>query len=86
MLLASGAIGSPQLLQLSGVGPAAPLQELGVPVVHAQDGVGANLQDHLQIRTVYKVKHTRTLNEQARQFFRAAPGWACNTRCSGAGR
>ena len=41
------------------------LQELGIPVVHAQDGVGANLQDHLQIRTVYKVKHTRTLNEQA---------------------
>jgi choline dehydrogenase-like flavoprotein len=65
VLLASGAIGSPQLLQLSGVGPGALLQELGIPVVHAQDGVGANLQDHLQIRTVYKVKHTRTLNEQA---------------------
>ena len=55
VLLASGAIGSPQLLQLSGVGPARLLQELGIPVVHAQDGVGANLQDHLQIRTVYKV-------------------------------
>ena len=65
VLLASGAVGSPQLLQLSGVGPGALLQELGIPVVHAQDGVGANLQDHLQIRTVYKVKHTRTLNEQA---------------------
>jgi choline dehydrogenase len=65
VLLASGAIGSPQLLQLSGVGPGALLQELGIPVVHAQDGVGANLQDHLQIRTVYKVRHTRTLNEQA---------------------
>ncbi|HEX5079586.1 MAG TPA: GMC family oxidoreductase N-terminal domain-containing protein, partial [Geminicoccaceae bacterium] len=50
LLLASGAIGSPQLLQLSGVGPPALLQELGIPVVHAQDGVGANLQDHLQIR------------------------------------
>ena len=69
VLLASGAIGSPQLLQLSGVGPPALLQELGIPVVHAQDGVGANLQDHLQIRTVYKVKHTRTLNEQAGSFF-----------------
>jgi choline dehydrogenase len=65
VLLASGAVGSPQLLQLSGVGPAALLQELGIPVVHAQDGVGANLQDHLQIRTVFKVQHTRTLNEQA---------------------
>jgi choline dehydrogenase len=68
VLLASGAIGSPQLLQLSGVGPGALLQELGIPVVHAQDGVGANLQDHLQIRTVYKVRHTRTLNEQANSF------------------
>jgi len=65
VLLASGAIGSPQLLQLSGVGPGALLQELDIPVVHAQDGVGANLQDHLQIRTVYKVKGARTLNEQA---------------------
>ncbi len=65
VLLASGAVGSPQLLQLSGVGPGALLQENGIPVVHANEGVGANLQDHLQIRTVYKVKHTRTLNEQA---------------------
>jgi choline dehydrogenase len=65
VLLASGAVGSPQLLQLSGIGPGALLQEHGIPVVHAQDGVGANLQDHLQIRTVYKVKNTRTLNEQA---------------------
>jgi choline dehydrogenase len=69
VLLASGAVGSPQLLQLSGVGPAALLQELGIPVVHAQDGVGANLQDHLQIRTVFKVQHTRTLNEQANSLF-----------------
>ena len=68
VVLATGAIGSPQLLQLSGIGPPALLQELGIPVVHAQDGVGANLQDHLQIRTVYKVKHTRTLNEQANSF------------------
>jgi choline dehydrogenase len=69
VLLASGAVGSPQLLQLSGVGPAALLQEVGIPVVHAQDGVGANLQDHLQIRTVYKVRHTRTMNEQANSLF-----------------
>jgi choline dehydrogenase len=69
VLLASGAVGSPQLLQLSGVGPPALLQELGIPIVQAQDGVGANLQDHLQIRMVYKVKGTRTLNEQANSFF-----------------
>jgi choline dehydrogenase len=68
VLLAGGAVGSPQLLQLSGVGPAALLQDLGIPVVHSQDGVGANLQDHLQIRTVFKVQHTRTLNEQANSF------------------
>jgi len=65
VLLASGAIGSPQLLQLSGVGPGALLREMGIPVVLDHAGVGANLQDHLQIRTIYKVKHTRTLNEQA---------------------
>ena len=69
VLLASGAVGSPQLLQLSGVGPGALLQEHGIPVVHANESVGANLQDHLQIRTVYKVKHTRTLNEQANSLF-----------------
>jgi choline dehydrogenase len=69
LLLATGAVGSPQLLQLSGVGPGKLLQELGIPVVHAQDGVGASLQDHLQIRTVFRVKHTRTLNEQANSLF-----------------
>jgi choline dehydrogenase len=72
VVLATGAIGSPQLLQLSGVGPPGLLQELGIPVVHAHDGVGANLQDHLQIRTVYKVKNTRTLNEQANSFLSRA--------------
>ncbi len=69
VLLASGAVGSPQLLQLSGVGPPTLLQDLGIAVVHANEGVGANLQDHLQIRTVYKVRHTRTLNEQANSLF-----------------
>jgi choline dehydrogenase len=65
LVLAAGAIGSPHLLQLSGVGPAPLLQECGIPVRHALPGVGENLQDHLQIRTVYKVRNTRTLNEQA---------------------
>jgi choline dehydrogenase-like flavoprotein len=65
VILASGAIGSPQLLQLSGVGPAALLREHGLAVVHGLAGVGENLQDHLQIRTVYKVRNTVTLNERA---------------------
>jgi choline dehydrogenase len=65
VILAGGAIGSPQLLQLSGVGPAALLREHGVAVRHDLPGVGENLQDHLQIRTVYKVRNTVTLNERA---------------------
>jgi choline dehydrogenase len=65
LILAAGAIGSPHLLQLSGIGPAHLLRECGIPVVHALPGVGENLQDHLQIRLVYKVRNTRTLNEQA---------------------
>ncbi|MBW3509881.1 GMC family oxidoreductase [Janthinobacterium sp. NKUCC06_STL] len=64
-LLTAGAIGSPQLLQLSGVGPAALLQQHGiVPVVDAA-GVGGNLQDHLQLRMVYKVQGVKTLNIMA---------------------
>jgi choline dehydrogenase len=65
VVLCAGAIGSPQILQLSGVGPGALLQRHGIPVVHALEGVGANLQDHLQIRAVYKVQGTRTLNTLA---------------------
>ena len=65
LVLAAGAIGSPQLLQLSGVGPAALLRECGVPLVLDLTGVGENLQDHLQIRTIYKVHNTKTVNEQA---------------------
>jgi choline dehydrogenase len=65
VILASGSIGSPQLLQLSGVGPGPLLQQYGIPAVHALPGVGENLQDHLQLRIVYKIKNTNTLNEQA---------------------
>ncbi len=65
VILASGAVGSPQLLQLSGIGPPALLAEHGIAVRHALAGVGENLQDHLQIRMAYKVSHTRTLNERA---------------------
>ena len=63
--MATGAIGSPQLLQLSGVGLADHLNQLDIKVRHNLPGVGENLQDHLQIRTVYKVKNAKTLNERA---------------------
>ena len=55
VMLCAGSIGSPQILQLSGIGPAALLQQHGIAVVQDLPGVGANLQDHLQIRSVYKV-------------------------------
>ena len=65
VLLCAGAIGSPQILQLSGLGPAALLQSLGLPVAQDTPGVGENLQDHLQIRAVFKVRNAVTLNTQA---------------------
>ena len=65
VVLAAGAIGSPQILQLSGVGSPERLSRHGVPVVHALPGVGENLQDHLQIRIQYKVSNVTTLNERA---------------------
>jgi choline dehydrogenase len=65
LILATGAIGTPQLLQLSGVGPVKLLKEHGIGVVHALEGVGENLQDHLQVRCAYKVEGVTTLNERA---------------------
>ena len=62
VILSAGSIGSAQVLQRSGIGPAAWLAEHGVPVVADRHGVGRNLQDHLQQRAVYKVSGTRTLN------------------------
>jgi choline dehydrogenase len=65
VILAAGAIGSPQILQLSGIGPGAVLQAAGIEPRRDMAGVGANLQDHLQIRTVFKISGARTLNEMA---------------------
>jgi choline dehydrogenase-like flavoprotein len=62
IILAAGSIGSPHLLLLSGIGPAAHLQEHGVPVVLDKPGVGQNLQDHLQLRMIFKVSGVKTLN------------------------
>jgi choline dehydrogenase len=61
-ILAAGAIGSPQLLQLSGIGNGEQLGRHGIPMIHHLPGVGENLQDHLQIRMQYKVKNVKTLN------------------------
>ncbi|SFC28732.1 GMC family oxidoreductase [Collimonas sp. OK412] len=61
-LLSAGAVGSPQILQLSGIGPAALLQQHQIPVVQDTPGVGENLQDHLQIRMAFKVSGVKTLN------------------------
>ncbi len=69
VILCAGSIGSPQILQLSGIGPAALLQQYGIGVLHDAPGVGANLQDHLQIRAVFKVQGVKTLNTQAHSLW-----------------
>ncbi|HWD60336.1 MAG TPA: GMC family oxidoreductase N-terminal domain-containing protein, partial [Stellaceae bacterium] len=74
VLLAGGSLQSPQLLQLSGVGPAALLREHGIDVVLALPGVGENLQDHIGCRVIYKVKKANTINEISRSWLRQ--GWA----------
>ncbi len=63
VVLSAGAIGSPQILECSGIGDGALLQKLGIPVAHELPGVGESLQDHLQVRLVYKT-NMRTLNDE----------------------
>ncbi|MEQ9547021.1 MAG: GMC family oxidoreductase N-terminal domain-containing protein [Marinobacter sp.] len=69
VILSAGSIGSPQLLQLSGIGPADLLKQHGIPMIRDLPGVGENLQDHLQIRSVYKVHGANTLNTMAGSLF-----------------
>jgi choline dehydrogenase len=69
VILATGAIGTPQILQLSGVGPAPLLRAHGIAVEHALPGVGENLQDHLQIRAVFQVEGVTTLNTLANSWW-----------------
>ena len=66
VILAAGTYNSPQLLQLSGIGPAELLQSLGIPVRHALAGVGENLRDHYAPRFVARVKNIDTINERVR--------------------
>ena len=75
VLLAAGSIGSPQILQLSGIGPGSLLSRFGIPVAHDLPGVGENLHDHLQVRTIYEVSNTTTLNKRANSLYgKAAMG------------
>lgn len=69
VLLSAGAVNSPQLLQLSGIGPGALLQRHGIPVLTDLPGVGAQLQDHLQIRAVFQVQGVKTLNTLANSLW-----------------
>jgi choline dehydrogenase-like flavoprotein len=68
VILAAGSIGSVQILKLSGIGPAAELHALGIRVVLDKPGVGENLQDHLQLRLIYKISNVMTLNEMYRSW------------------
>ena len=68
-LLAAGAVGSPQILQLSGIGSSGELQRHGIAPVADLPGVGANLQDHLQLRMIFKVQGVTTLNTRATNWF-----------------
>ena len=70
--LAAGAIGTPQLLELSGVGRHEKVASLGRDLVHASPGVGENLQDHLQLRTIFRISGARTLNVEYRSLARRA--------------
>jgi choline dehydrogenase len=75
VLLAAGSIGSPQILQLSGVGPASLLRSREITVTQDLPGVGENLHDHLQIRLMYKVRNVVTLNQRANSLLgKAAMG------------
>lgn len=65
ILLCAGAVGSPGILQRSGIGPRPLLERLGIGVRHELPGVGGNLQDHLQLRLIYQVDNVRTLNQVA---------------------
>ena len=69
MILASGSIGSPAILQRSGIGDATWLQEKGIPVVLDKPAVGANLQDHLQLRSIFKIHGIKTLNQSANSLW-----------------
>ncbi len=72
VVMAAGSIGTPHILQLSGIGPGELLRRLGITVVHPLAGVGENLQDHLQVRCAYKVSGVATMNERYQSLVQRA--------------
>ncbi len=70
VIIAAGSLQSPQLLQLSGIGPPSLLQAFGIPVVHPLDGVGENLQDHLQVRTIFRCTKPITTNDTLKSWWK----------------
>jgi choline dehydrogenase-like flavoprotein len=70
VILAAGSVVSPKLLQLSGIGSGEALREMGIPVVANLPGVGANLQDHLQLRPIFKVSGVKTMNVEYRSMLK----------------
>lgn len=68
-ILSAGSIGSPAIMQRSGIGNAHTLQKLGISIVHELPGVGQNLQDHLQLRSVFKIQGIKTLNQTANSLW-----------------
>jgi len=72
IVLAAGAVGTPHLLELSGVGQPEVVSALGGQLVHALPGVGENLQDHLQLRTIFRISDARTLNVDYRSPLKRA--------------
>ncbi|HEK1686861.1 TPA: GMC family oxidoreductase N-terminal domain-containing protein [Pseudomonas putida] len=69
IVLCAGSVGSPGILQRSGIGPRKLLEDLGITVRHELPGVGGNLQDHLQLRLIYQIQNTRTLNQMANSLW-----------------
>ena len=69
VILSAGSIGSPQILQVSGIGDSEKLKKHGIKVIHELKGVGKNLQDHLMFRPVYKVKNLKSLNSKINSLF-----------------
>ena len=69
IILCAGAVGSPCILQRSGIGPRQLLESLGIGVRHDMPGVGGNLQDHLQLRLIYQIRNSRTLNQMANSLW-----------------
>ena len=72
VILSAGTVGTPLILERSGIGDGARVRALGVPLIHHLPGVGENLQDHLQLRLIFKVAGARTMNTEYRSLFKRA--------------